>query len=194
MIEGLRCLSLTDGSVLCFWARHINSCLVLVQPRKTHPDMTKNVDWDVKNQINPKIFFNKHFKLECKWFGSRSGLTFCLGQTLRSYQQRSRSSLAGKMFRESSIQIRNNLDTKILNKFLSFRLNKFWVLKKPSHGGGSFEYPKHMLNKFWVLKKPPHWDGSFEYPKHTLNKFLVLKTPSHWDGSFEYPKHMLWEK
>ena len=75
--------------------------LVLVQPRKTHPDMTKNVDWDVKNQINPKIFFNKHL-LECKWFGSRSGLTFCLGQTLRkANQQRTRSSLAGKMFRES---------------------------------------------------------------------------------------------
>ena len=26
-------------------------CLVLVQPRKTRPDMTeKNVDWDIKNQ------------------------------------------------------------------------------------------------------------------------------------------------
>ena len=107
--------------------------LVLVQPRKTHPDMTKNVDWDVKNQINPKIFFNKHL-LECKWFGCRSGLAFCLGQTLRkASQQRTRTSLAGKMFRESSIQIRNNLDTKILNKFLSFRLHKFWVLKKLSH-------------------------------------------------------------
>ena len=75
------------------------------------------------------------------------------------------------MFRESSIQIRYNLDTKIFNKFLSFRLNKFWVLKKPSHQDGA----EHMLNKFWVLKKPSHRDGA----EHMLNKFLVLKKPSH---------------
>ena len=39
----------SGGTVLCAQARHI-LCLVLVQPRKTHPDMTENVDWDVKNQ------------------------------------------------------------------------------------------------------------------------------------------------
>ena len=33
-------------------------CLVLVQPKKTHPDMTeKNVDWDIKNQIKQKKLF-----------------------------------------------------------------------------------------------------------------------------------------
>ena len=34
------------------FSRHINACLLLVQPRKTRPDITeKNVDWDVKNKI-----------------------------------------------------------------------------------------------------------------------------------------------
>ena len=32
---------------------HIIFCLILVQPRKTGPYMTeRNVDWDVKHQIN----------------------------------------------------------------------------------------------------------------------------------------------
>ena len=45
--------SLTGVTVLCPWTRHINLCLVLVQPRKTRPDITeKNVDWDAKNQTN----------------------------------------------------------------------------------------------------------------------------------------------
>ena len=26
--------------------------LSTVQPRKIHPDMTKNIDWDIKNQID----------------------------------------------------------------------------------------------------------------------------------------------
>ena len=35
----------------------INHYLVLVQPRKTSPDMTeKNVDWDVKNQTTILIY------------------------------------------------------------------------------------------------------------------------------------------
>ena len=35
------------------WARNINPCLVLVQHRKTHPNITeKIVDWNLKNQIN----------------------------------------------------------------------------------------------------------------------------------------------
>ena len=29
--------SLTGVTVLCPWARHINPCLVLAKPRKTHP-------------------------------------------------------------------------------------------------------------------------------------------------------------
>ena len=42
---------------LCPWARHINSCLVLVQPRKTYYSITeKSVDWDVKNQRKNKKF------------------------------------------------------------------------------------------------------------------------------------------
>ena len=37
----------------CPLARHINPSLVM-QPRKTCPDITKIVDWDVKNKIKPK--------------------------------------------------------------------------------------------------------------------------------------------
>ena len=49
--------SLTGVTVVCPWARHINPSLVLVQPRKTPPDITEKVfsDWDVKNQINQKL-------------------------------------------------------------------------------------------------------------------------------------------
>ena len=44
-------LSLTRGTLLCPLARHFILCLVLVQPRKTHLELTeKNVDWDIKNQ------------------------------------------------------------------------------------------------------------------------------------------------
>ena len=32
-------------------ARHIHPCLVLVEPKKTCPNITKTVDWNVKNQI-----------------------------------------------------------------------------------------------------------------------------------------------
>ena len=39
---------LTSVAVLCPWARHIYPCLVLVQPRKTRPNINKKtVDWDV---------------------------------------------------------------------------------------------------------------------------------------------------
>ena len=34
-------LSLTSATALCPWARHINPSLVLVQPRKTCPDITE---------------------------------------------------------------------------------------------------------------------------------------------------------
>ena len=48
--RGVADSSLTGVTALCPWARHINSYLVLVQSRKTHPHIAKNVDWDVKNQ------------------------------------------------------------------------------------------------------------------------------------------------
>ena len=35
--------SLTGVTMLCLWARHINPCLVLVQPRKTRPDITERL-------------------------------------------------------------------------------------------------------------------------------------------------------
>ena len=45
-------IDITGITALCSLARHIDPCLVLVQPRKTCPDITeKIVDWDVKNQI-----------------------------------------------------------------------------------------------------------------------------------------------
>ena len=34
-------------TVLCHLASHFIRCLILFQPRKTHPNITKNVDWDV---------------------------------------------------------------------------------------------------------------------------------------------------
>ena len=37
--------SLTAGTVMCHWARHFILCLALVQPRKTHPDMTGKNCW-----------------------------------------------------------------------------------------------------------------------------------------------------
>ena len=45
--QGAAGSSLTGVAVLCPSARHINPCLVLVQPRKTCPDIPE----DVKNQI-----------------------------------------------------------------------------------------------------------------------------------------------
>ena len=35
--------SLINGTVLCPWARQINPCLVLVKPRKTHPNITEKL-------------------------------------------------------------------------------------------------------------------------------------------------------
>ena len=46
--RGVAGWSLTDVTSLCPWPRHINPCLVLVQPTKTCT--WKFVDWDVKNQ------------------------------------------------------------------------------------------------------------------------------------------------
>ena len=39
---------------MCPWARHFICCLVLVQPRKTRPDM----HWDIKNNIKNIIMNN----------------------------------------------------------------------------------------------------------------------------------------
>ena len=41
--KGVACSSLNGGTVLWTWARHLSLCLVLVQPRKTHPDMTEQI-------------------------------------------------------------------------------------------------------------------------------------------------------
>ena len=41
--RGFAGLSLTGVTTFCHWARHINPCLVLVQPRKTHPDITEKL-------------------------------------------------------------------------------------------------------------------------------------------------------
>ena len=40
---GVEGLSLTGATELSPWARHINLCLVIVQPRKTHPDLTEKL-------------------------------------------------------------------------------------------------------------------------------------------------------
>ena len=45
--RGVAGSSLTAVTRLCPLARHINPCLVVVQPRKTRPDIGR----DVKNQI-----------------------------------------------------------------------------------------------------------------------------------------------
>ena len=37
--------------MLCAGERHFMLCLLLVKPRKTRPDMTETVYWDIKNQI-----------------------------------------------------------------------------------------------------------------------------------------------
>ena len=41
--RGVAGSSLNGGTALCPWARHLILCLVLIQPRKTRPDMTENV-------------------------------------------------------------------------------------------------------------------------------------------------------
>ena len=42
-------LSLIGGIALCPWARHFILCLVLVQPKKIHPDMTEQLLLGRKN-------------------------------------------------------------------------------------------------------------------------------------------------
>ena len=50
--------SLTGVTALCLWARHIHpKYLVLVQPRKTHPDITENC-WLGRNELNQTNNFN----------------------------------------------------------------------------------------------------------------------------------------
>ena len=50
--RGVAGSSLIGGTALCPGARHVILCLVLVQPRKTHPNMTKSVDWDERIETN----------------------------------------------------------------------------------------------------------------------------------------------
>ena len=71
--------SLTSITALCPWARHINHCLVLVQPRKTRPDIIKNIDWDVKNQIKQTINLRTvsvNFT-KCKMLNIKPYVCFC---------------------------------------------------------------------------------------------------------------------
>ena len=42
-IEGLRVRALPEALVLCSWERHFILCLVLVQSRKTHPNITEKL-------------------------------------------------------------------------------------------------------------------------------------------------------
>ena len=57
--RGVAGSSLTGGTAMCPWARPFILCLVLVQHKKTHPDMTeKIVDWDVKNQNKQASFWH----------------------------------------------------------------------------------------------------------------------------------------
>ena len=52
---------LTKVTALCPCVRHINPCLVLVQPSSTYSDITeKTVDWDVKNQIKVLVLVRLH--------------------------------------------------------------------------------------------------------------------------------------
>ena len=59
--RGVVGFSITSSTMLCPQARHINPCLVLVQPRKTHPNISENFLTDVKNQIKQK----KQKKKQC---------------------------------------------------------------------------------------------------------------------------------
>ena len=54
--RGVSGSSLTGGTALCPCARHFILCLVLGKPRKTHPNMTENVDRDAKNQNKQASF------------------------------------------------------------------------------------------------------------------------------------------
>ena len=55
--RGVSDSSLIGVTVLSPWARHINPCLVVLL-RKTSPDITKQVDEDVKNQSKLKFVNN----------------------------------------------------------------------------------------------------------------------------------------
>ena len=59
--------SLTGGTALCPWARHINPCLVKVQHRKTHFGITEKVLTAMKriksNEENNKTVARRHKKI-----------------------------------------------------------------------------------------------------------------------------------
>ena len=69
--------SLTGVTALCPWARHIKPCLVLVQLRKTHPDITERLltgtYWIKSNRKK----YKQALKLWADW----------IGNCLRSFKQ-----------------------------------------------------------------------------------------------------------
>ena len=50
-------LNLTGVTAMCPRARHINPCLVLVQPRKTHPDIIEKLTTGTSNFFSPILPF-----------------------------------------------------------------------------------------------------------------------------------------
>ena len=63
-------LSLTSVTVLCPWAKHINPCLVPVQSRKTHPDITENCWIGLKESNQTNTVLGHHHsasKTPFKW-------------------------------------------------------------------------------------------------------------------------------
>ena len=72
--RGAKCLSLICVTVLCPWARHINSSLVLVQPRKTCPYITERllIGRKVSNQTKIKYIWYStvRAKLRYLFFGT----------------------------------------------------------------------------------------------------------------------------
>ena len=71
---GVADLSLTGRNVLCPWARHFNNCLVLVQPGKTHPDITDMILYVPVNNL--LVMSGLVFK---GWTSTKQGL-MCLAQ------------------------------------------------------------------------------------------------------------------
>ena len=59
--QGAACLSLTDVTALCPWARHINPSLVLLQHRKTSPYINERLLMDRKesNQTIKSCYQNR---------------------------------------------------------------------------------------------------------------------------------------
>ena len=65
-------LSLTGIAALCPWARHINTSLVLVQPRKTHPYITERLLMGHKESNRTKMLIRHIYALwkQCRSWSS----------------------------------------------------------------------------------------------------------------------------